>query len=448
MKTVALLVAASMGCAMAQVKFVTVDPGHFHAALVQKDMYPQVSPQVSVYAPLGPELLDYLNRVSLFNLRPENPTAWRLNVHTGPDFFDRMLAERPGNVAVFAGRNREKIGRILRSLEAGYSVLADKPWIIVSADLPKLAAALDTAEKKGLVGYDIMTERYEITSILQRELVNAPDVFGQLVSGSEADPAVRASSIHHLMKTVAGVPLRRPAWFFNIEEAGEGIADVGTHVADLVQWTAFPSVEVDYRKDVQISSAKRWPTIIDQAQFRQVTGEAGFPVYLTPWVKDGRLEYFSNNSVNYTVRGAHVSIETLWNWEAPPGGGDVYEAVFRGTLSRVEIRQPKRPELYVVPNSAAQRDAVFAALKKKLDSLESAWPGLGMAIENGEARIVIPEKYRVGHEAHFAQVTRAFLGYLSDPKSLPAWEKSNMLVKYFVCTKAVELSRARQTAPR
>lgn len=429
----AVLLLASMGCAMAQVKFVEVDPGHFHAALVLKEMYPEVSPQVTVYAPLGPELVDYLNRVSLFKL------DWRLDIHTGPDFFERMLRERPGNVAVFAGKNRPKIGRIARSLEAGYNVLADKPWIIASEDMPQLAAALDLAEKKGLVAYDVMTERYEITSILQKELVNAPEVFGRLES-------VAATSTHQLMKTVAGVPLRRPAWFFNIEEAGEGIADVGTHVVDLIEWTAFPRIEVDYRTDVRVLGARRWPTVLDRAQFRQVTGEADFPAFLAKWVKDGRFEYFSNNSVSYTVKGVPVEVETLWNWEAPPGGGDVYEAAFRGALSRVEIRQTKdtkwRPELYVAPN-AASRDAVFAALRKKLDALQAAWPGVDMAVEGAEARIVIPEKYRVGHEAHFAQVTRAFLGYLKDPKSLPAWEKGNMLVKYFVCTKAVELSRGR-----
>ena len=43
-----------------------------------------------------------------------------------------------------------------------------------------------------------------------------------------------------MIKTVAGVPLRRPVWFFDIDEYGEGLADVGTHVVDLVQWTVAP----------------------------------------------------------------------------------------------------------------------------------------------------------------------------------------------------------------
>jgi predicted dehydrogenase len=427
-----------------EARLVIVDPGHFHASLVQKDMYPEVSPRVSVYAPLGPELLDYLNRVYVFNTRPANPTRWELDVHAAPDFFEQMPGARPGNVAVFAGRNREKIGRIVRSLEAGYHVLADKPWIIRAADFPKLAAALDLAGRKGLVAYDIMTERYEITSILQKELVNAPEVFGQLLSGSAAEPAVTARSVHHLMKVVAGVPLRRPAWFFNIEESGEGLADVGTHVVDLIEWTAFPSVTVDYRSDVQMLDAKRWPLTLSRTQFSQVTGEADFAAHLAPWVKGGQFDYYCNTAVRYAVRGVHARLEILWNWEAPPGGGDVYEAAFRGTLARAEIRQGKaenyRPELYVRPNTAALRPAVFAALGRKLAALQAQWPGVEMAV----AGIVIPEKYRVGHEAHFAQVTRAFLDHLTGRRALSAWETSNMLVKYYICTQGVELSRKKQ----
>lgn len=39
-----------------EVKLVTLDPGHFHAALVQKVSYPQVSKDVYVYAPTGFEI--------------------------------------------------------------------------------------------------------------------------------------------------------------------------------------------------------------------------------------------------------------------------------------------------------------------------------------------------------------------------------------------------------
>src|ERR1035438_4906666 len=65
--------------AMDEFQLITVDPGHFHAALIQKSMYAGVSKRASVYAPLGPDLIAHLNRLAGFNLRQQNPTAWELD---------------------------------------------------------------------------------------------------------------------------------------------------------------------------------------------------------------------------------------------------------------------------------------------------------------------------------------------------------------------------------
>jgi hypothetical protein len=248
------------------------------------------------------------------------------------------------------------------------------------------------------------------------------------------------------MKVISGVPLRRPAWFFDIAEYGEGLADVGTHVVDLVQWTAFADQAIDYEKDIRITGARRWPTRITAEQFQQVTGQAGFPEAMQPNVRDGVLEYFCNNDVAYTLHGSHVKLEILWNWEAVPGAGDVYEAAFRGSKARIELRQGVKqkfvPEVYVVPVVLGERAAVYAAARKKLAALSAMWPGVTLDEFGTEARIVIPPKYRVGHEAHFAQVTSRFFDYVKSPKTLPSWERANMLAKYYVTTKGVEISGA------
>src|SRR5438093_6189538 len=101
----------------------TLYPGHFHAALIQKAMYPGVAPRVDVYAPLGFDLFEHLKRIAAFNTRTERPTAWQTEVHASPDFFERMLRERPGNVVVLSGRNRGKIDRMAASVQAGLHVL-------------------------------------------------------------------------------------------------------------------------------------------------------------------------------------------------------------------------------------------------------------------------------------------------------------------------------------
>jgi len=414
---------------MDEFRLITLDPGHFHAGLIQKEMYAGVSPRVAVYAPLGSDLTEHLNRIARFNLRKENPTHWELDIHAAPDFLERMLAERPGNIVVLSGRNRAKIGYIRAALDAGLHVLADKPWVIRSADLPALEEALALSQTKGLVAYDIMTERYETTSMLQRELVNDPDTFGTILPGSEREPAVYMESVHHILKLVAGVPNLRPAWFFDIHEQGEALADVGTHLVDLVQWTLYPDRAIDYRADVRMLEASRWPTTITAAQFRQVTGEAG----------DG-LDYYCNTRVSYALRGIHAKLDVLWRWEAPPGTGDTHFAVYRGSKSRIEVRQGKeenyRPELYVIPGEGG----VKRALAEKAGALARQYPGVAIEDRGAEVRVTIPDRYRVGHEAHFAQVTSRFFEYLKHPRQFPASENPNMLAKYFVSTKGVEIS--------
>src|ERR1019366_269252 len=97
---------------MPEIRFITLNPGHFHAALVQKEMYDQVASQVHVYAPLGPDLTAHLGRIAGFNTRSQQPTHWELEVHTGPDYLARFAREKLGNVVVLAGRNASKIDAI------------------------------------------------------------------------------------------------------------------------------------------------------------------------------------------------------------------------------------------------------------------------------------------------------------------------------------------------
>jgi predicted dehydrogenase len=430
---------------MDQIRLITLDPAHFHAALVQKEMYAEVAPAVAVYAPLGTDLTEHLTRVARFNQRAEGPTSWELEVHAGPDCLGRMLRdERPGSVVVLSGRNRAKIERIVAAVRCGFNVLADKPWILRSEDLPLLEAALDEADARGLIAYDIMTERFEVTSMLHRALVNAPEVFGTLVEGTAEEPAIFMDSMHRLLKTVAGVPMVRPVEFFDIEDQGEALSDVGTHLVDLAQWIAFPDQAIDYRSEIGMVNARRWPTTLNAEQWARVTGGAKVPAGLTGYLRDGNFDYYGNNSVGYTLRGAHVQMVVRWDLE---GVSDTYVARFRGTKASIEVRQGEaenfRPEVYVTPNTSALRGEVMTALAAKLAALQDEFAGVGLEEVGGEFRLTIPDAHRVGHEAHFAEVTRQFFAYLADPKALPAWEKPNMLAKYYVSTKGVEMAQSK-----
>ena len=416
---------------MPATRLVVVDPGHFHAALVQQRRYPNVSPEAHVYAPLGPELTDYLGRIARYNAAAG--ADWRLRIHAGPDFLERFREEPAGAVAIFSGRNRGKIERIRMALDAGMHVLADKPVIIRRDDLPALAAAVDIAAAQGLVFCDLMTGRCDPIGAILQGLARDPDVFGE-------PQDVVVESVHHIMKEVSGRPNLRPAWYFDIEEQGEGIADIGTHLVDRVHETLFPGVALDWRSDIAVEAASRWPTMLSLDRFRAVTGESQWPEFLAPYLKGGDFEYFCNMRAQYRVRGVGVSLETRWDWQAPPGGDDTHSAAYRGSRARLELRQGPaegyRPELYVF----TERN-IAAALDRRVAALQAAFPGIGLnPYENGW-RVSIPAALRLGHDPKFALFAQRFLDDVDNSRSLSRWEGPNLLAKYAVCTEAVALSR-------
>ena len=135
-----------------------------------------------------------------------------------------------------------------------------------------------------------------------------------------------------------------------------------------------------------------------------------------------------------------------WNFQPPEGGGDAHFSVIRGTKAHLLILQEKeqryRPELYVQAAPGVAPKDLAESLGRAVSVLEKKYPGLSLAEEKGRWRVVIPDAFRVGHEAHFGQVTERFLQYLKDGR-LPAWEIANMTAKYDLTTRALALARAR-----
>ena len=434
--------------AAGKIKLITLDPGHFHAALVQKTMFPEVDSVVHVYAPDGEDLLEHLKKIEGFNSRPEDPTSWKEKVYAGADYLEKMLADKPGNVVVLAGDNQKKIDYIQASVEAGLNVLADKPMAIDAAGFEALKTAFATAEKNRVLLYDIMTERYEITTMLQKDFSTLPELFGTLQPGTPADPAITKESVHHFFKYVAGSPLKRPAWFFDVNKQGEGVVDVTTHLVDLVQWECFPEQVIDYEKDIKITNARHWKTNLTPAQFRQVTQKPAYPEYLKSGVgKDSVLGVYSNGEINYQIKGVNAKVSVIWNFQAPEGTGDTHFSMMKGTKANLVIRQGKeqnyKPLLYIEPAKGTDMQAFEANLKSALAKVQQKFAGVDVARSGNTWTVVVPEKYHNGHEAHFGQVAQKYLQFLAEGK-MPDWEVPNMLAKYYTTTKALEVARQKE----
>ena len=430
-----------------EVKLITLDPGHFHAALVQMYMYDEVDPTVHVYAPEGDDVKMHIDRINRYNTRAERPTSWNEQLYKGEDFFEKMLLERKGNVVVLAGNNGKKTGYVKAAVDAGINVLSDKPMAIDGESFKLLEQTLDEASECGVMVYDIMTERSEINNELQRVLVGMPELFGEMEKGTPENPAITKESVHHFFKYVSGQPLRRPEWYFDVEQQGEGIIDVTTHLVDLVQCTVMPEQEIDYTKDIEFTSAKRWATPIPLDKYRLVTGKDEYPSFLKKDIVDDTLQVYSNGELNYKLNGVNCRVSVVWNFMAAvgtEGTGDTHYSVVKGSKANVEIRQGAeqgyKPMLYVV--CKGDDEAAFeATLRKALKSVGDKYPGLGIEKSGDkEWKVTIPADIVKTHEQRFSSVMKVYLGYLVDGQ-IPAWERSQMISKYYTTTKALEVAK-------
>lgn len=424
-----------------EVKLITLAPGHFHAALLQKTMTPQIAKDVYVYAPEGEELTAHLNLIESYNTRTDNPTSWNEIVYKGEDYLDKMLAEKKGNAVVLAGNNKYKTGYINKAIATGYNVLSDKPMAISKEAFSQLEQAYQHAEKNGYILYDMMTERYDLTNIIQKELMLDKDLFGELEKGTPENPAVESESVHHFLKFVSGSPLIRPTWYYDVEQQGDGITDVTTHLIDLIMWKCFPEQAIHYTNDVKVNGASRWATKITKEQFKTSTNASDYPAFLQKYVNNDTLNVFSNGHIQYEIKGVQVRVNVIWNVQAPEGTGDTHRFVVKGTKADIMILQGSeqnyKPKLYIKKKDNVSEEAFAAALDNSITKLQEKYTGLTFdKSENGMVLVNIPDEIKTGHEAHFQSVVDKFLAYLVDGKQ-PEWEVANTLSKYYITTEAL-----------
>jgi predicted dehydrogenase len=423
-----------------KIKIITLDPGHFHAALIQKTMYDNIDSIVHVYSPEnGTQLKAHLVLIDRYNSRTDNPTKWKEIQYTGSNYFEKMIKEKAGNVVVIAGNNKLKTNYISKSIDAGLNVLADKPMVISFDGFKTLEKTFLNAEKKKLVLYDIMTERFEINNVLQRYFMQCFEVFGNLQKGDLENPAVEVESVHHFFKYVSDLPLIRPSWYYDINQEGNGIVDVTTHLVDLIQWQCFSDQVIDYKTDIKMLTANRWATSISAGQFKLSTQQEPFPDFLKYAIVKDTLRVFANGDMNYTIKNVHAKVSVKWNFQAPEGTGDTHFSIVRGTKSNIIIRQSAeqnyKPVLYIEP--LKKTELIEKYLIECIVSLQKNYPGVSLIPTNKGWKVSIPEKFVLGHEACFAEVVKNYLQYLKE-KRLPIWEVKNMLAKYYTTTAALE----------
>ena len=453
-----------------------LEPGHFHAALTLRARNPRVDRTVHLYARPGPERDAFAALVRSFNARPGQPTDWDLRTHESADPERALIAERRGSAVVLAGRNQPKLAAIARLHEAGFHVLADKPWLTEAAALP----ALERATAGPPLAMDVMTSRHEVAARLAVRLAAETDLFGEFHPGGEA-PAIDLRSVHHLLKVVDGRPLRRPPWYYDTRVQGDGLVDIQAHMADQAQWLVEaagvgpgaegggrriacaaggaaggrgggeearrPASGADeaartacgYPHDFVVDGARRWTTPVPRDLFLASTGLPDFPEALRDRVQDGVLDLACNGEIRYRLRGVSVRQRAEWGQREPEGGGDAVYAAIRGTEAAITARRgPEtgfRAELHMTPRRPGRR--FDARLDRALAGWRDELPGLAHRPSALGREIVVPAALHTPHETHFPMVLDRFLDHL-DRGGWPAGLAARIRARYTLLAKAHE----------
>ena len=411
-----------------------LNPGHFHAALVLREPHPSLSDDIYVYSEPGPDLDRFQEIAESFNKRQVKPTRWKLNIYRGKDGIEKLIHDKKGDIVVLAGRNNTKMENIDTLNRAGFAILADKPWVTTREALPFLRATMASDRPPAA---DIMTERYEIATLLQKEFLAEKDVFGEIRIDKDIGPSVFKECVHHLYKIVNQKPLVRPAWYFDIDIQGEGIVDTTIHLVDITHWMLFPEKPINYEKDIKLIEARRWPTGVPLDKFVKITGTHQFPQAIQEYVEDDVLNYFCNGELIYHLKGIPVHLREIWNLDEPPGGGDTHRSLIKGTRSDLMIRQlPEqdfKTELLIVPRG--NRIEVEETVQDCLGKWSHRYPGLSVNPEKNALLINIPDNLRTTHEQHFCQVRDAFLEHLNSGNE-PVEHRTCTVAKYTLLAEA------------
>ena len=409
-----------------------LDPGHFHAALTLRVPQPRVADDVFVYAREGRELKDFLALLDRFNGRSGEPTRWRPIVSTCDDPLARLIDERRGDVVVLAGKNGGKARTIRRLHDAGFHVLADKPWLVEPGDLEHVRASFAGWP----LAAEIMTGRHDLPARLVKKLVGVPAIFGAF---RDDVPAIEQESVHHLAKLVDGAPLRRPWWFFDVRVQGSGPVDISTHVVDQAQWL----VDGD-AMPLTLVSARAWPTSVPAEAFRSMTGETDFPQELRPLVSGDGLSYRCNAELVYRIGRVTATASTRWELTSPPGGADASRNVAHGTRADVRLEQSARTgyrrRVFVEPR--AEGAAFAQALRETIMGWQAELPGVEIVPAGSDAyEVALPPALDGGHETHFPRVLDEFLR-LVEERRWPAALIERTQAKYGLLAEAAAKTSA------
>src|SRR4030095_1884991 len=193
-------------------------------------------------------------------------------------------------------------------------------------------------------------------------------------------------------------------------------------------------------------SARAWSTRVPAEAFRRITGEAGVPRGLEPFLARDVLSYRCTAELVYRIGRVTASAATRWNLLPVPSGGDASHSVVHGTHADIRLEQSARTghrrRVFLEPRTDA--DVVGRALRDTVTAWQAELPGGGVAPPPRGPRgyeVTVPPPLDGGHETHFARVLDEFLRVVDD-RRWPAALAARTLAKYTLLAEAAARTSA------
>lgn len=286
-------------------------------------------------------------------------TPWRTD--SVASTFEEILADESIDLVVTAAVPSKRAGIAIRALEANKSVLADKPGVTTREDLDQIRSAVADSNKSWTV---LFTERWENRAIYEAVRLARSGEIGEVVSVDGSGPHTLAAD-------------SRPEWFFDSDETGGILVDLGSHQID-----QFLAITGDLDSEVVVAATGNVtcpdrPKMEDIGSFRLASEKA---------IGEHRVDYLSPaalgtwGDVRLSIVGTAGTLEARANIDVTGADGEEHLILVTDTkreridCSGVELDWAKRlsQDLADGGDRLMGQDHIFRVSELSFDAREAA----------------------------------------------------------------------------
>ena len=224
------------------------------------------------------------------NDNPENARA-ASEEFGAPVYTDRdALLSSGANMLLTARINCDKPEYIIRALEAGLGVVADKPMATRMEDVDAIEAA---AKKSGAPLYLMLTERFGEAICTAKKLID--------------EGAIGTVAQQYLVRPHRLHPTKRPAWMYDHARYGGIISAIGVHDVDLARFFSGQEVKSILASHTANARHPQFTDFWDTGMTMMEMADGSVATVAVNWLTPD--EYHAHGDTRFYITGTRGYIE-------------------------------------------------------------------------------------------------------------------------------------------